>query len=291
MDYDGTSPQIDRGINSVLNYTYAYTAYPLKCALDPGTPKNEGSYRPIKVVAPEGSILNPSFPAPVSGRHLTGMYCSAAVFHTLAQVLPDRGMADSSGPPARPVLTGTDADGQPFILIMFPWGGMGARPGKDGLACTAFPGNDNCATVEMMEAIAPVRFVRKEILRDSGGAGRFQGGAGQELTFEYVSPYEGSLSLMSARFKTPAAGLHGGHPGSLTEYLINGKPMPQNGRESLAPGDVVTIRFPGGAGHGDPTARDGALVARDVANGIVSADRACEVYGTAWQGYSVEPAP
>src|SRR5262245_26152527 len=84
MDYAGTSPQVARGINSVMNYTYAYTAYPLKCALDPITPKNEGSYRPIAVVAPEGSILNPRFPAAVSARHLTGMYCAAAAFGCLA---------------------------------------------------------------------------------------------------------------------------------------------------------------------------------------------------------------
>jgi N-methylhydantoinase B len=289
MDYAGTSDEIDRGINSVYNYTYAYTAYPLKCALDPGTPKNEGSYRPIAILAPEGSILNPRFPAPVSARHLTGMYCAAAAFQALAQAAPDKVMADSSGPPARPVVSGRDANGNPFILIMFPWGGMGARADLDGLPCTAFPGNDNCATVEMMEAIAPVRFQAKAVIPDSGGAGRFQGGAGQELSFTYLSPHKGSIAMMSARFRTPAAGLLGGLPGTLTEYRINGQKVPDNGRHDLHEGDVVTIRYPGGGGYGDPRERDPALVARDIADGIVTAARADEVYGRLWRSAGVEP--
>jgi N-methylhydantoinase B len=283
MDYAGTSPQVARGINSVMNYTYAYTAYPLKCALDPITPKNEGSYRPIAVTAPEGSILNPRFPAAVSARHLTGMYCAAAAFGCLAQAIPDRVMADSSGPPSRPVFHGTGADGRAFSLIMFPWGGMGARANADGLPCTAFPGNDNCATVEAMEAAAPVRFLRKEIIRDSGGIGRFQGGAGQEITLEFVAPSVGTLAMMSARFRTPAHGLLGGGPGSLTQYLINGVAVPPNGREELKPGDLITIRYPGGGGYGDPKTRDPALVARDVRDGVVSAEHATRSYGPAWR--------
>ena len=283
MDYAGTSPQVARGINSVMNYTYAYTAYPLKCALDPITPKNEGSYRPIAVVAPEGSILNPRFPAAVSARHLTGMYCAAAAFGCLAQAIPERVMADSSGPPARPVFHGTGEDGRPFSLIMFPWGGMGARSSADGLPCTAFPGNDNCANVEAMEAQAPVRFLRKEIIRDSGGVGRFQGGAGQEIALEFLAPTVGTVAMMNARFRTPAHGLLGGGPGTLTEYTINGRAVPANGREELRPGDVITIRYPGGGGYGDPARRDPALVARDVGDGVVSAVRADAAYGPAWR--------
>ena len=290
MDYAGTSPQVDRGINSVLNYTYAYTAYPLKCALDPHTPKNEGSYNPISVRAPEGSILNPRFPAAVSARHLTGMYCAAAVFGTLAQALPERAMGDSSGPPARPVISGVDANENPFTLIMFPWGGMGARSTKDGLACTAFPGNDNCATVEIMEAVAPVRFHRKQIIRDSGGPGKYQGGAGQELTFEFVAPKPGTIAMMSARFHTPAQGTLGGNAGSLTEYLINGKAPPPNGLEVLQPGDIVTIRYPGGGGYGPPAERNPRAVAQDVADGIISSERARAAYGQDWEIRAAESA-
>jgi N-methylhydantoinase B len=294
VDYAGTSPQVPHGVNSVMNYTYAYTNYPLKCALDPATPKNEGSYRPLTVRAPEGSILNARFPAPVSARHLTGMYCAAAVFGALAKAIPERVMADSSGPPARPVFSGVGPDGQPFTLIIFPWGGMGARPGLDGLACTAYPGNDACASVEVMETLAPVRFREKGLIPDSGGAGRYQGGAGQRLTIEFVAEVPGILQIMSARFRSAAQGLLGGGEGSLTELAINGAPAAPNGRHAVRPGDVVTIAYPGGGGYGAPAARDPARVAEDVADGVLTAARARQVYGTGWEGhlarFAVPPA-
>ncbi|MGH7268330.1 MAG: hydantoinase B/oxoprolinase family protein, partial [Candidatus Rokuibacteriota bacterium] len=252
VDYAGTSPQVPHGVNSPMSYTYAYTKYPLKCALDPLTPKNEGSYLPLSVRAPAGSILNATFPAPVSARHLSGMYCAAAVFGALARAIPDRVMADSSGPPARPIFAGTDRDGKPFSLIVFPWGGMGARPTADGLACTAYPGNDACASVEVMETLAPVRFHEKQLVRDSGGVGKFEGGAGQRLAIELVADRPATLSIMSARFRTPANGLLGGGPGSLTEVRINGQPVAANARHVVQPGDVVTLGYPGGGGYGDP---------------------------------------
>lgn len=285
VDYAGTSRQVPYGINSVMNYTYAYTNYPIKCALDPVTPKNEGSYRPLTVRAPEGSILNATFPAPVSGRHLTGMYCAAAVFGALARAIPERVMADSSGPPARPVFAGVGKDGRPFTLIIFPWGGMGARPTADGLPCTAYPGNDACASVEVMETLAPVRFREKELIRDSGGVGKFQGGAGQRLEIEFVAEMTGTLSMMAARFHAPAEGLLGGGPGSLTEVRINGAAVPPNGRHLVRPGDVVTICYPGGGGYGNPQERAPRRVAMDVADGILSPAHARRAYGDAWRAH------
>src|SRR6266550_8505396 len=89
VDYGGTSPQVTGGINCVMNYTYAYSAYPIKCALDPFTPRNEGSYRPITVAAPEGSIVNPRFPAAVGARHLIGHLLSGVMFLALAEAIPD----------------------------------------------------------------------------------------------------------------------------------------------------------------------------------------------------------
>ena len=110
--------------------------------------------------------------------------------------IPDRVMADSSGPPARPVFAGVDRAGHPFSLIIFPWGGMGGRPSADGLACTAYPGNDACASVEGMESLAPVRFDEKQLIRDSGGVGKFQGGAGQRLTLQFVADRPGTLGYV-----------------------------------------------------------------------------------------------
>ena len=97
VDYEGTSPQLDRGINCVMNYTYAYSAYPIKCALDPDTPRNEGSYKPIKVIAPEGSLVNPKFPAPVNGRQLTG-HLSDVIYGCLKKVVPEKLLPNAEAP-------------------------------------------------------------------------------------------------------------------------------------------------------------------------------------------------
>lgn len=284
VDYAGTSPQVDWGINSVLNYTFAYTAFPIKCALDPDTPKNEGTYRSIRVSAPVGSILNPTFPAPVAGRHLSGMYCAAAVYQALAQAVPDRVIAESSGPPARPVVVGAGPDGRDRGLVIFAWGGMGARANADGLSCTAFPGNDKCAAVETMERTAPVRFHRKALVTDSGGIGRRRGGLGQEIVFEYRGSRPGYITMMSARIQSPPRGLLGGGDGLPTAYHVNGRPADPNGRTELAFGDIVTICFPGGGGYGAPEDRDAARVALDVANGLVSEAAADRDHGPAWRG-------
>ena len=109
IDYEGTSKQIHRGLNTVMNYTQAYSAYPVKCALDPYTPRNEGSYRPIDVVAPVGSILNPRYPAPCNARQLTGHLLAGVIYGALAQAVPEKIIADSgSAPSMRAVFSGND---------------------------------------------------------------------------------------------------------------------------------------------------------------------------------------
>ena len=183
MDYEGTSAQVLRGVNTVMNYTYAHTCYPIKCALDPYTRKNEGSYRPLKVKAPLGSILNPRYPAPVSARHLVGHFLSSAVFNCLAQAVPERVIADSSGPPMITFWSGTRPDGRPFAQGIWTYGGMGARPDRDGLNCTPFPGNFRCAPVEVLERLTPLIVLTKRVVPDSrlpgsepAGPGTWHGG-------------------------------------------------------------------------------------------------------------------
>src|SRR5690606_20459107 len=100
VDYAGSSPQIDRAVNSVLNYTYAYTVYPLKCILDPDTPNNEGSFRALRISAPEGSFLNPRLPAAVNGRHLVGHQLSFAIYGALRHIVPERILADGGCAPS-----------------------------------------------------------------------------------------------------------------------------------------------------------------------------------------------
>jgi N-methylhydantoinase B len=211
VDYTGTSRQIDRGLNSVLNYTYAYTVYPIKCALDPLTPRNEGSYRSISVDAPLGSILNPRFPAPCNARQLTGHLLAGAVYGCLAQAVPETVIAECGGAPTlRALFSGTDRQGRRFSQILFASGGMGASARSDGLSTTAFPTNSGAGSVEAFEAAAPLVVWRKEFRRDSGGPGAHRGGLGQEVVVEVRSLDPIRLSLLSDRHKYPARGMLGG---------------------------------------------------------------------------------
>ena len=123
----------------VYNYTHAYTTYPLKCAISPHIPNNEGSFRPIAVTAPEGCILNAQFPCAVGARHLVGHFLSQPLFGALSQAIPDRVIADGSAGLWNTQLEGIDRNGERFAYIFFSAGGMGARPNDDGISATAFP--------------------------------------------------------------------------------------------------------------------------------------------------------
>src|SRR4051812_42155521 len=221
VDYAGTSKQIDRGLNCVPNYTYAYTVYPIKCALDPLTPRNEGSYRALTVDAPLGCIHTPRYPAACNARQLTGHLLAGAVYGALSQAIPDKVISEcGSAPTMRSVYSGTDRQGNRFTQILFASGGMGAGPTMDGHACTAFPTNTGAGSIEAFESISPLIVWKKELRRDSGGAGRQRGGLGQDIEVELVAPEPVRLSLLSDRNKHPATGLLGGLPGAGSEITF-----------------------------------------------------------------------
>ena len=280
VDWAGTSPQIDRGLNSCLNYSIAYTEYPIKCALTPNTPKNEGSNRPIHVTAPEGSLLNPRFPAPVSSRQLVSHFLSAVIYGALAPAIPDKIIADSgAGPTLRTVFSGVGYNNQRFTGILFASGGMGATPIRDGLACTAFPTNAGAGSLEALESVAPLLFWKQEMLQDSGGAGKYRGGMGQEIVIEVVTKQPVRLAIHSDRRYHPALGLFGGLPGSTTNVILNDKePLPAKGRTVVQPHDRITVRYAGGGGYGSPLERDVKLVEKDLKNGLISPKSAEEIY-------------
>ena len=187
VDYAGSSPQVDRGINVVYNYTHAYTTYPLKCAISPEIPNNEGSFRPITVKAPEASILNARFPCAVGARHLIGHFLSQALFGALSQVIPQRVIADGSAGLWNTQLEGYDREGRIFAYIFFSAGGMGVRPNADGLSATAFPSGIRGVPAEAIESVSPVLLLKRELRPDSGGAGKYRGGLGQEMELKIDS--------------------------------------------------------------------------------------------------------
>jgi N-methylhydantoinase B len=281
VDYEGTSSQINRGLNCVLSYTHALTTYSIKCALDPLTPKNEGSYRPITVKAPEGSILNCRFPAPVNARQIVGHFLTAAVFGALVKVIPDKVIADSgSQPTLRVLFTGVGLDKGKFSSILFANGGMGARPDKDGLSCIPFPTNSCCGSIEIQESIIPVLFWKKEMIQDSGGPGKYRGGLGQQIILEVIAQEPIRISLISDRHQHPAQGFMDGMAGAPTKIVLNKDQfIHPKSQAYLKPGDKLTINYPGGGGFGPPRERDRSAVGKDLLEEMISIEAARNVYG------------
>jgi len=281
VDFSGTSPQIRRGINSVYNYTYAFTCYTLKCLLDPVTRKNEGSYRAFKIIAPEGTILNARFPAPVTARSMTGHFVSSGVLLAMAEALPDRVIADSgSCPGLRVALRGVDTRGRRFAQVLFPNGGMGARSHADGLSATGFPTNAGGGSVEVMESVSPLVFWRRELLPDSGGPGERRGGLGQLIELETIAPQPLDVSFQFDRIENPAQGVFGGRPGGASRLILNdGVTVPGKGRITMKCGDRLKISYAGGGGYGVPEKRDRAAVAADLEDGLISEAAARAIYG------------
>lgn len=275
VDYTGTSRQIEFPLNSVPNYTYAYTVYPVRTALCPGIPNNDGVLRPISVSAPLGSLLNPTPPAPVGQRHITGHFCSGAIYGALARVIPEKVIAESGSTPAYTfVIAGEREDGKPFGEIIFAAGGMGARPTMDGLSCVQFPANVGSSPVEILENTLPILYEEKEFIPNSGGQGEYRGGLGARHRFRVVSPKPIWISPLIDRTKFPAQGLLGGKSGSLLKIWIDpAKEIRPKDYTLLQPGDVVTIELPGGGGYGNPDKRKPDLVDKDIKAGLVTATK------------------
>ena len=280
VDYEGSSPQVGWGINVVYNYTHAYTTYPLKCAISPNIPNNEGSFRPVKVIAPEGCILNAQFPCAVGARHLVGHFLSQAVFGALSKVIPDRVIADGSAGLWNTQLEGVDLRGERFAYIFFSAGGMGARPTADGLSATAFPSGIRGVPAESIEAVSPVRMLRRELICDSGGAGKYRGGLSQQMVLTVDSGLPAQHSCMYDRTRRAPRGFAGGTDGMPGElFLSDGTKLPPKSTYDLQPDQTVTLRLPGGGGHGKPSERDREAVVEDVRQGRVSAKAAERDYG------------
>jgi N-methylhydantoinase B len=283
VDFTGTSPQVDLPINSVWNITYAYTVFPIKCALHPHIPNNEGCFRPVRLTVPEGTCLNPRFPAAVRFRTSLVYYAVEVIFGALARAVPDRVMAPSGTYPLwLPVFSGEADDGRPFVFHYNAQGGTGARPDRDGISTLVFPPNVANTPTELFEIEAPMLCEQKALVRDSGGPGRCRGGLGQEIVIRNLARRPVVTTVVGGRYHDGAPGLAGGRPGGTGAVRVDdGEPLGGNGVFRLEHEHAVRLRLPGGGGLGDPLERDPALVLADVRRGVVSAARALEDYGVA----------
>ena len=283
IDYAGSSKQVATALNCPWVYTNAYTVYALKAAINPTVPNNEGALSPFHITAPEGSLLNPSYPAAVGARNLTGHLLPAAVFGALVKALPqdalsNKVLAESASP--RPLLAfnGHNDEGERFSGIVFVMGGMGARPDKDGIPCVAFPSTTRTTSVEILENTVPVRVERAGIRSDSGGPGRYRGGEGQEFVVRIRNANGVKLSLFCDRKRFPPRGLLGGGPGSGTSVLVNDQDVPIKGIVYAENGDIVKVLSPGGGGFGAREDRDLSDIRRDLKAELISAQAARKNY-------------
>jgi N-methylhydantoinase B len=278
VDFSGSSRQSDQGINCTLVYTAVWSTYIIKCLAAPHVPNNEGTFSSIQVTAPPGCFLNPRFPAPVRMKPASGHYIPEAIIDALKEVVKDQIVAES-GNKFLVDFAGRDAAGRPFSDLMFIMGGMGARGRKDGLHCMSFPANSSNLPVEVLESTIPVRVVYKRIRPDSGGAGRYRGGCGQEFAFQSVSETPLTVRAAHGKLATAPNGLRGGLPGAAGALLLNGAPIPDKMPTVLSPGDIMTLIVPGSGGMYPPGERDKSAVLRDVENGIVTTESAQRDYG------------
>ena len=251
VDYDGTSPAHPLAINAVMNYVFAYTAYPIKCVFSPDIPNNEGSFRPISVTAPEGCLLNAKKPSPLGARHITGNLLHAPVFGALAQAVPDRVQADCGGSVWIMVLSGKRDNGDEFVEYIMLAAGTGARATMDGIACLHFPTNVANVPIEVLENDCPVLVTQKNLARGSGGKGKFTGGDGQIFSFKNIGQHPLSISIITEKTKTQAYGLFGGESGKRgSAKLSNGRKLPAKGIDKLMPNEELILTLPGGGGYG-----------------------------------------
>ena len=287
VDFEGTSPQVNWGGNVVYNFTYAYVFMAVKSAFDPDIPINEGAIRPIKMKAPQGSVVNCRFPAPVAARMQIGHFMTEMVFRALAKATPDNIIADSGGTPAQSnILYGKHKDGKPWVTMLIRGGGLGASNRMDGHHCAIFPANGANTPVEIIESDTPLLVEAREILCDSGGPGRKRGGLGRRMVLripddENAPQSELTIAVQAGRFHYPPRGIFGGKDSLKAQFLKNDEPADPSGLTFGQPGDVIAFHSAGGGGYGSPFERDPEDVLDDVRNDYVSIDKASKDYGVA----------
>jgi N-methylhydantoinase B len=282
VDYTGSSPESQFGINVVLNYTAAYTTFGIKCCVAPEIPNNFGSMSTVTVSAPEGTIVNAKFPAPVSARHLVGHMTPDVVIGCLHQAFPG-GLPAEGSMMWNPMLRGNRGfanEARTWEIYTFHSGGMGARPDKDGHSATAFPSGVRTVPLEASEAVAPIIYWRKELRPDSGGAGRARGGLGQVIEIGSDNGESFAIQAMFDRVDHPARGRSGGLAGAAGRIsTAKQRPFRSKGLQSIESDDVLRLELPGGGGFGIPCERTVEVVAQDLSLGLISRATARDIYG------------
>lgn len=263
VDYEGTSGAHPLSINAVLNYTYAYTAYPIKCAFSPDVPNNDGAFYPIKVKAPEGCLVNAQKPSPLGARNITGNMLHSVVFGALAKVIPDKIQADCGSACWCIVLNGQHK-GKEFVEYFFLNGGYGARPNMDGEHVLSFPTNVANVPIEVLENDVSILVTEKSLVNNSGGEGEFRGGLGQRFSFKNIGEETLNISILTEKTATVAKGICGGEDGAMGSIeIIPKRAFPKKGLDKLHANEELILTLPGGGGYGNKMSRSKSSIQED----------------------------
>ncbi len=284
LDFAGTDPQSAGSINFFLNENMMRMFFGIYMIMvfDPQILFNDGYYDLIDVRIPKGSLLKPQFPAALSGRtHALGRLFDI-LGGLLGQKTPEFLCAAGFSSSPHLFYSGTDAAGQWFQLFQIGFGGIPGRPLGDGPDGHSLWPNFTNVPNEFLERYFPLRIERYETVPDSGGAGLHRGGNGIVMTYRFLEP--GLIAIHDDRWFTYPWGVNGGEPGARARKVLHradgSSQIVGNKREDIAveAGDALDFITWGGGGWGDPLAREAALVAKEVLQGLVSIDGA-RAYG------------
>jgi N-methylhydantoinase B len=279
VDLTESHGQVGAAINSTYPFTYAYCAYTLRVMLLGGLPQNGGSVRPIRVTTKPGTVYDAKRPAATMSRAVIGHTVSDLIFVALKDVLPDKVRGNGGSTPTWVlVLVGANPDGASFQRVLPINGGLGGQEGGDGQVLS-FPSNTQNQGVETLEAGTPILVETREIIADSGGAGRFRGGNGVRYAVRAVQDTYYSLAISHVAY--PPDGVLGGQSGRAGRVHLDGRALAPGSEGMMRAGEVLTLETPGGGGFGDPTGRDPDRLSHDVAEGMVSPEKAQHAYGAA----------
>lgn len=267
VDFSQSSDQVAFGINSARNYSVGAAMLGAKSMLDPGTPNNAGSFRPVTFITKPGTIVDARFPVATGGRQATGHFTAMCVFGALSQAPGVRTVAEYGNLWVL-MMTSSAAD-PPWVSTFILSSGIGARSDSDGWSCRMFPHNAAGTSIEIIENSAPILVHRKMFSSGSGGDGKFRGGLGQEVEVELLGSNEATVTVMGDKFTFPPQGVSGGLPGRPGSLVVGGQEIPAKAVFNLAPGQRVVLRTPGGGGNGPAAARSPQAVRLDLEHGLI----------------------
>jgi len=285
VDFTGTDRQAKGSVNCTRSVTLACVYYALKSAIDPGLPSSGGTFRPVEVVTPLGTLVNPKFPAPVSNANInTSQRITEVILGALSRAVPEKVPAASTGSMSIFTVGGVDPrNGEYYSYVETYGGGQGALVNQDGMdGVHVHMTNTRNTPTEVIEIAYPLRVERYGLVPDSDGPGRFRGGLG--LTREITAvDHEATITIGTERRKIRPWGLMGGKPGGPSDsWLVHQgeerKPLPSKVTTQVKPGTRVVLKTAGGGGFGDSFERRPEDVSRDVKEGFISLARAKSEY-------------